>query len=69
MADFLIVLMIWMGLLDPTVVYTNSQVQQLAANNSAAIESASIGVDTTSSSWQYAVEEKKTIIIIDPNIQ
>lgn len=66
MSEFLIILMIWMGLLDPTVVYTVPQVQQIAADNATTIQNGSLSVDTTSTSWQYAVEEKKTIWIIDP---
>lgn len=66
MSEFLIILMIWLGLLDPTATYTVGQTQQIAETNTTLLQNASASVDTTSTSWQYAREQQKDIIIIDP---
>ena len=66
MPEFLIVLLLWLGLLDPTVSYTTTQVQDIATTNSSLIEQTSSSVDTTSVSWQLAREHQRDIVIIDP---
>lgn len=67
--EFLIILMIWLGLLDPTVTYTVSQVQTIATDNSTWIEQTSPTVDTTLASWQTARELQRGINIVDPSQQ
>ncbi|MEY2720079.1 MAG: hypothetical protein RLZZ273_1445 [Bacteroidota bacterium] len=68
MSEFLIILMIWLGLLDPTSTYTVAQVQQIATTNATSIEQYTPGVDTTTASWQQAVADQREIKIIDPNV-
>lgn len=67
MPEFLIILMIWLGLLDPTATYSVSQVQSIATTNASWIEQVSPTVDTTVSSWQAAKELQREITIIDPS--
>lgn len=69
MPEFLIILMIWLGLLDPTVTYTVGQVQSIATDNASWIEQTSPNVDTTIASWQTARELQKDINIVDPSQQ
>ena len=66
MPEFLIVLLLWLGLLDPTATYTTTQVQNIATTNSSLIEQATPTVDTTTVSWQLARDQKRDIVIIDP---
>jgi len=68
MPEFLIILMIWLGLLDPTSTYTVAQVQQIATTNATTIQQSTPGVDTTTASWQQAAADQKEIKIIDPNL-
>lgn len=68
MSEFLIILMIWLGLLDPTSTYTVAQIQQIATTNATSIEQYTPGVDTTTASWQQAVADQREIKIIDPNV-
>lgn len=68
MSELLIILMIWLGLLDPTSTYTVAQVQQIATTNATSIEQYTPGVDTTTASWQQAVADQREIKIIDPNV-
>jgi hypothetical protein len=66
MTEFFIALLIWMGLLDPTATYTVSQVEQITATNSTAIQQATNSLDTTTVSWQNAQARVKETLIIDP---
>jgi hypothetical protein len=69
MPEFLIILLIWLGLLDPTATYSVGQVQSIATNNATWIEQVSPTVDTTVASWQAAKELQREINIIDPSQQ
>ncbi len=66
MPEFLIILMIWLGLLDPTATYTVAQVESIATTNSSWIEQTTPTIDTSTASWQTAREQQKQILIIDP---
>ncbi len=69
MPEFLIILLIWLGLLDPTATYSVGQVQSIATNNATWIEQVSPTVDTTLASWQAARELQREINIVDPSQQ
>ena len=69
MPEFLIILLIWLGLLDPTATYSVGQVQSIATNNATWIEQVSPTVDTTVASWQAAKELQREINIVDPSQQ
>lgn len=69
MPEFLIVLLIWLGLLDPTATYTVSQVETIATNNASWIQQATPTVDTTATSWLQAREHYKEVTIIDPGVR